>query len=194
MNVENHINLICEFACLILRKYFRLIQASVSGFSLQTTYENFRYRADNRINVYDRGCLNNFFEVFCTKVKPSKNNFRAVVQEESQRPPMPTSRDAEAEETGGDDRRMKVEDDLDIGGDLLKISQRHNIEDIEADIRSRGSDVPHHNSSEGDSALGSDRRAPATQSETTRHSSWGRSGSWEIGNEGNFVTPKEAFQ
>ncbi|XP_057795387.1 protein S-acyltransferase 8-like [Salvia miltiorrhiza] len=159
----------------------------------QTTYENFRYRADNRINVYDRGCLNNFFEVFCTKVKPSKNNFRALVQEESQRPPVPTSRDAEQEETG-DDRRMKVEDDLDIGGDLLKISQRHNIEDIEADIRSRGSDVPRQNSSEGDSVLGSDRRGPAVQPETTRHPSWGRSGSWEIGNEGNFATPKEAFQ
>lgn len=158
----------------------------------QTTYENFRYRADNRINVYDRGCLNNFFEVFCTKVKPSKNNFRALVQEESQRPPMPTSRDAEPEDIG-DDRRMKVEDDLDIGGDLLKISQRHNIEDIEADIRSRGSDVPHHNSSEGDSALGSDRRRPVQQSEA-RHPSWGRSGSWEIGNEGNYNTPKEGFQ
>ncbi|XP_047979439.1 protein S-acyltransferase 8-like [Salvia hispanica] len=160
----------------------------------QTTYENFRYRADNRINVYNRGCLNNFFEVFCTKVKPSKNNFRALVQEESQRPPMPTSRDnAEPEETG-DDRRMKVEDDLDIGGDLLKISQRHNIEDIEADIRSRGSDVPHHNLSEVDSVLGSNRRPPAVQLETTRRTSWGKSGNWEIGNEGSFVTPKEAFQ
>lgn len=105
---------------------------------------------------------------------------------------MPTSRDAEPEDIG-DDRRMKVEDDLDIGGDLLKISQRHNIEDIEADIRSRGSDVPHHNSSEGDSALGSDRRRPVQQSEA-RHPSWGRSGSWEIGNEGNYNTPKEGFQ
>ncbi|KAL0438267.1 UNVERIFIED_CONTAM: protein S-acyltransferase 8 [Sesamum latifolium] len=107
----------------------------------QTTYENFRYRSDNRINVYDRGCLNNFLEVFCTKVKPSRNNFRAFAQEEPQRPPIPTSRDAETEDAG-DDRRMKVEDDLDIGGDLLKISQRHNIEDIEADIRSRGAMCP----------------------------------------------------
>ncbi|KAK4390932.1 putative protein S-acyltransferase 9 [Sesamum angolense] len=158
----------------------------------QTTYENFRYRSDNRINVYDRGCLNNFFEVFCTKVKPSRNNFRAFAQDEPQRPPIPTSRDAETEDAG-DDRRMKVEDDLDIGGDLLKISQRHNIEDIEADIRSRGSDVPHHNSSEADSVLGSDRRGPAVQSET-RHSSWGRSGSWEIANEASYVAQKEAYQ
>ncbi|KAG6388545.1 hypothetical protein SASPL_149973 [Salvia splendens] len=160
----------------------------------QTTYENFRYRSDNRINVYDRGCLNNFSEVFCTMVKPSKNNFRALVQEESQRPPMPLSRDNAEPEEPGDGRRMKVEDDLDIGGDLLKISQRHNIEDIEADIRSRGSDVPHHNSSEGDSVLGSDRRPPGVQSEPTRRASWGRSGSWEIGNEGNFANSKEALQ
>ncbi|XP_073139280.1 protein S-acyltransferase 8 [Henckelia pumila] len=160
--------------------------------SNQTTYENFRYRADNRINVYDRGCLNNFLEVFCTKVKPSKNNFLAFVQEEPQRPPLPITRDAEPVDAG-EDRRMKVEDDLDIGGDLLKISQRHNIEDIEADIRSRGSD-PHHNSSEGDSVFGSDRRVPTMQSDV-RHSSWGRrSGSWEIGSEGTYATPKEAYQ
>ncbi|XP_051124152.1 protein S-acyltransferase 8-like [Andrographis paniculata] len=148
----------------------------------QTTYENFRYRADNRLNVYDRGCFNNFLEVFCTKVKDSRNNFRALVQEEPQRPPMATPRDAGAEDVG-DDRRVKVEDDLDIGGDLLKISQRHNIEDIDSDIRSRGSDVPHHNSSEADSALGSDRR--------TVQSNWGQSGSWEIAND---AAPKEAHQ
>lgn len=160
---------------------------------LQTTYENFRYRADNRINVYDRGCLNNFLEVFCTKVKPSQNNFLAFVQEEPQRPTLPTTRDAEPVDTG-EDRRMKVEDDLDIGGDLLKISQRHNIEDIEADIRSRGSDIPHHNSSEGDSVFGSDKRVPTMQSDV-RHSSWGRrSGSWGIGSEGTYATPKEAYQ
>lgn len=101
----------------------------------QTTYENFRYKAENRINVYDLGCVNNFMEVFCTKVKPSRNNFRAFVQEEPQ-PPLPTTREAEVEM--GEDQRVKVEDDLDFGGDLLKISQRHNIEDIEAEIRSRG--------------------------------------------------------
>ncbi|KAL6506610.1 Protein S-acyltransferase 8 [Orobanche hederae] len=151
----------------------------------QTTYENFRYRSDNRINVYHRGWLNNFLEVFCTKVKSSKNEFRAFIQDEPQRPPpMHTPRDMEPEDNNmGDGRRMKVEDDMDIGGDLLKISQRHNIEDIEADIRSRGSDVPHHNSSEADSVLGSDRRNLAVQSDT-RHSSWERSRSWDISNDG----------
>nr|GMC55228.1 protein S-acyltransferase 8-like [Ipomoea batatas] len=146
----------------------------------QTTYENFRYGGSRRHNVYDLGCLNNFFEVFCTKVKPSRNNFRAFVQEvPPQRPSMPTSREVDYEETG-DDRRAKVEDDLDIGGDLLKISQRHNIGDIEADIRSRGSDVPQNNSSDADSVLNSDRRPATTMQSETRQSSWGRSGSLEI--------------
>lgn len=143
----------------------------------QTTYENFRYRADNRQNVYDRGCVNNFLEVFCTKVKASRNNFRAFVQEEVPRTSLP--RTPEAEDLGGDPR-SKVEDDLEIGEDLLKISQRRNIEEIDEDIRSRGSNGHPHNTSEVDSVLGSDIRAPTIRSET-RHSSWGRrSGSWEI--------------
>lgn len=151
-------------------------------FPFQTTYENFRYRADNRINVYNLGCLSNFQEVFCTTIKPSRNKFRAYVQEEVQRPPLPTSRTSETQDAN-EDRRMKVEDDLELGGDLMKISQRHNIEDIEADIRSRGSDIHRHNSSEFDSVVGSDRRPPTGHMDT-RHSSWERrSGSWEIAQE-----------
>ncbi|CAO2179830.1 unnamed protein product [Urochloa humidicola] len=45
----------------------------------QTTYENFRYRYDRRDNPYNRGVLNNFLEIFCTAIPPSKNNFRARV-------------------------------------------------------------------------------------------------------------------
>ncbi|KAH9757683.1 protein S-acyltransferase 8 [Citrus sinensis] len=167
----------------------------------QTTYENFRYRADNRLNVYDRGCVNNFLEVFCTKVKTSRNNFRAFVQEEVPRTSLP--RTPEAEDLGGDPR-SKVEDDLEIGEDLLKISQRRNIEEIDEDIRSRGSNGHPHNTSEVDSVLGSDIRAPTIRSET-RHSSWGRrSGSWEISPEvlanstvtesRGYGAPKEANQ
>jgi len=152
-------------------------------YSIQTTYENFRYRADNRINVYDLGCFDNFLEVFCTKVKPSKNNFRAFVQEEvQQKPTLPSTQETDVEDSGGDPR-SKVEDDLDIGEDLLKISQRRNIEEIDEDICSRGSNGPPHNTSEMDSVLSSDHRAPTIRSDT-RHSSWGRrSGSWEIAHE-----------
>lgn len=119
--------------------------------SNQTTYENFRYRADNRINVYDQGCAGNFKEVFCTKIKPSRNKFRAFMQEVHRPPPPATSRESGAEDSSPEDRRIKVEDDMDFGGDLLKISQRHDVKDI---INSR-----HHNPSEFDSVLGSDRHA-----------------------------------
>ncbi|KAL4565939.1 hypothetical protein LXL04_030045 [Taraxacum kok-saghyz] len=110
--------------------------------SNQTTYENFRYRSDNRYNVYNRGCINNFFEVFCTKINPSKNKFRDPVQEEVHRQAPPTTaRDSGNDDGGGvENRRMKVEDDMDFGGDILKISQRHNIDDIESEIRTRGND------------------------------------------------------
>ncbi|XP_061345148.1 protein S-acyltransferase 8-like isoform X1 [Gastrolobium bilobum] len=168
----------------------------------QTTYENFRYRADGRINVFNRGCLNNFLEVFCTKVKPSRNNFRAFFQEEVQRPMAPViAREREPDELGGD-RRPKVEDDLDIGEDLLKISQRRNIEELDEDIRSRGSNGQPH-TSEPDSIMSSDHRAPTIRSDA-RHSSWERSGSWEIAQEvlansnitesRNYVTSKEMRQ
>ncbi|TKY51439.1 S-acyltransferase 8 [Spatholobus suberectus] len=169
----------------------------------QTTYENFRYRADGRINVFNRGCLNNFLEVFCTKVKPSRNNFRAFIREEVPRPLAPIIvRDREPDDSGGD-RRPKVEADLDIGEDLLKISQRRNIEELDEDIQSRGSNGPPHNTSEPDSILSSDHRAPTIRSDA-RHSSWERGGNWEIAQEvlansnvtesRSYVTSKEMRQ
>ena len=172
-------------------------------FVLQTTYENFRYRADGRINVFNRGCLNNFLEVFCTEIKPSRNNFRAFVQEEVQRPLTTViSRGREPDDLGGD-RRPKVEDDLDIGEDLLKISQRRNIEQLDEDIQNRGSNGAPHNTAEPDSILSSDHRATTIRSDA-RHSSWERSGNWEIAQDvfansnvtesRNYVSSKEMRQ
>ncbi|XP_021771559.1 protein S-acyltransferase 8-like [Chenopodium quinoa] len=149
--------------------------------SNQTTYENFRYRTDSRLNVYNRGCFNNFAEVLFSKIKPSRNKFRAFVEEEVPRPPplRTTPENEPVDDTG--DQRTKVEDDLDFGGDLLKISQRRNVEDIEDTIRSGGNHVLH-NSSEGESYVSSVRSdyhtAPIRAD--IRHSSWGRSESWEI--------------
>lgn len=145
----------------------------------QTTYENFRYRAENRFNAYDLGCFSNFFEVFCTEVKPSRNNFRAFVQEEVHRPVLPSERGAESEiEDFSANPRPKVEEDLDIGEDLLKISQRRNIE-LDQDVQSRGSNGTPENSMMVDSPMASGHRAPTIKSEN-RHSSCVRSGSWEI--------------
>ncbi|XP_068490872.1 protein S-acyltransferase 8-like isoform X2 [Phaseolus vulgaris] len=182
----------------------------LSGFHLyligtnQTTYENFRYRADSRINVFNRGCLNNFLEVFCSKVKPSRNNFRAFAREEVPRPLAPIiARPRDPDDGLDGDRRPKVEDDLGIGEDLLKISQRRNIEELDEEIRGRGSNGPPHHTSEPDSILSSDHRAPTIRSDA-RHSSWERSGNWDIGQEvlansnvtesRNYVTSKEMRQ
>ncbi|KAM7523638.1 hypothetical protein LguiA_013540 [Lonicera macranthoides] len=101
----------------------------------QTTYENYRYRAVNR-NVYNRGCVGNFLEVFCTKIEPSRNKFHSFVSEEPPKLPAKSGlRTPEPE--ANNDRREKVEDDLEIGNDLLNISQRRDFEEL-GDIRSRG--------------------------------------------------------
>ncbi|KAI5079851.1 hypothetical protein GOP47_0005330 [Adiantum capillus-veneris] len=43
----------------------------------QTTYENFRYRYDKKINPYSRSVLKNIQEILCSSIPPSKVNFRA---------------------------------------------------------------------------------------------------------------------
>lgn len=44
----------------------------------QTTYENFRFRYDRRENPYNKGLVQNFMEVFFSRIPSSKNNFRAT--------------------------------------------------------------------------------------------------------------------
>ncbi|CAN4075692.1 unnamed protein product [Withania somnifera] len=104
----------------------------------QTTYENFRYRGDNRISVYNRGCIRNFLQLFCSRVEPSKINFRGYVQEESSKPPKSNIQGTDINISDGD-TRTKVEDDLDIGDDIMKIAQRRDSEEV-GDVRGRGSD------------------------------------------------------
>ncbi|MFQ6622050.1 hypothetical protein Gotur_002136, partial [Gossypium turneri] len=94
----------------------------------KTTYETFRYRGVERPQVYDRGCLNNFREVFCSKIKPSRNNFHAYVQENERGFTRGMNSEGYIGNLDGN-RREKVEDDREIGGDLLKISQRREAED-----------------------------------------------------------------
>ncbi|KAM7275674.1 hypothetical protein ACFE04_017540 [Oxalis oulophora] len=97
----------------------------------QTTYENFRFRAAGQSRTFDRGCLNNFREVLCTKSKPSKMNFHSYVLDDTPRHP-PRRRASKAKfDIPEGERREKVEDDSEIGVDFLKISQRRDIEDPE---------------------------------------------------------------
>ncbi|KAL9372889.1 hypothetical protein Peur_035133 [Populus x canadensis] len=53
----------------------------------QSTYENFRYRYDGLANPFDKGLIENFMEIFCSSIHPSKNNFRAKVPKENTIPP-----------------------------------------------------------------------------------------------------------
>lgn len=49
----------------------------------QTTYENFRYRYDKKDNPHNRGILQNFKDVFFSKIPPSMNDFRSWKVEEN---------------------------------------------------------------------------------------------------------------
>ncbi|KMZ64322.1 Protein S-acyltransferase 8 [Zostera marina] len=142
----------------------------------QTTYENFRYKAEGRRNIFDNGCLNNFMEVFCTKTKPSKNDFRAfVAAEASELPSQYYSNRHVVEETDDDtsgDPRAKVEDDLDLGGDLLKLSQRRHYEDFDEEMgRERSSNGRRAPDTTGNAVSRSDVRISSRDR---------RSGSWDI--------------
>lgn len=51
--------------------------------SLQTTYENFRYQYERKMNPYNRGLSQNCSEIFCTEIPHSRNNFRETAECES---------------------------------------------------------------------------------------------------------------
>ncbi|KAE8666482.1 putative protein S-acyltransferase 9 [Hibiscus syriacus] len=160
----------------------------------QTTYENFRHRADNRINLYDHGCLSNFHEVFCTKLNPPKNNFRAIVQEEVPRPTLQSTEEAKAEDVGGDPRpkvdaeiknsedllRMSLRCNIEEGEDLSKISQWHNDEENDKDIQNMEGNDPPHTTLNFDSTMAIDHRASMIQSNPKPSSCGNGSGSPEI--------------
>ncbi|XP_022738243.1 probable protein S-acyltransferase 7 isoform X2 [Durio zibethinus] len=48
----------------------------------QSTYENFRCQYDRRDNPFNKGVIENFMEIFCTGIPPSKTNFRAKIPKE----------------------------------------------------------------------------------------------------------------
>lgn len=60
----------------------------------QTTYENFRYRYDKKENPYHMGMRRNLLEVFLSKIPPSLNDFRGIVNEDENMVIEATSSDA----------------------------------------------------------------------------------------------------
>ncbi|RWW01184.1 hypothetical protein BHE74_00048457 [Ensete ventricosum] len=119
-------------------------------------------------------------QVLCTEIKPSRINLRAYVQDETARPPL-ASRTRDVEEEPTSSPRVKVEDDLEIGGDLLKISRRRNYEEVDEEMVGRNSNELHGGAlSESELMVGSDTQVPVIRSDV-KNSSWGRrSGSWDL--------------
>jgi len=85
-----------SIAALIIMVYCFVLFWFVGGLSLfhtylvstnQTTYENFRYSHDGRVNPYNRGCRANCAEVFCRRLPKSKVNRRAYADEVVFEPP-----------------------------------------------------------------------------------------------------------
>ncbi|KAK6924181.1 LOW QUALITY PROTEIN: Palmitoyltransferase, DHHC domain [Dillenia turbinata] len=146
---------------------WKAMKETPASVMLMTTYENFRRRADNGVNVYDQGCLSNYLEVFCKKIKPSRNNFREYVQEEAPRLPLKPTR--EVVDSSGPPR-AKVEEDLEIGRDLLKISQRREHEVVE-DIQNKWGDEPIEGFFDDELGLGSGSKLHAVHS-APYYSNW----------------------
>ncbi|KAL1314590.1 hypothetical protein HN51_041402 [Arachis hypogaea] len=142
----------------------------------QTTYENFRYRYDARANPYNKGFLNNFKEIFCTSIPPSKNDFRALVPNE---PALPTR------SVGGgfmNQNMGKAGEDIEMGRKTVWGDMGAGIDHSEGPLNNERTTVK-----EGE--LGDlSPEIRTTVDETAdraglhpRRSSWGRkSGSWEM--------------
>jgi len=138
---------------------------------LQTTYENFRYRYDRRANPYNKGVLNNFKEIFCISIPPSKNNFRATVPKE---PALPTR------SVGGgymNQNMGKVGEDIEMG--------RKTVWDMGAGIDDSEAQLSNDRVAVKDGELSPEIRTTVDDTDRAgmhpRRSSWGRkSGSWEM--------------
>ncbi|KAF7819376.1 putative protein S-acyltransferase 7 [Senna tora] len=145
----------------------------------QTTYENFRYRYDRRANPYNKGVFNNFAEIFCSSIPPSKNNFREIVAARAPEPALPTR------SVGGgfmSPSMGKAVDDIEMGRKTVWGDMGAGIDNCEGQITNERLTIKDGELSE----LPPELRATVDDGGERgglhpRRSSWGRkSGSWEM--------------
>lgn len=143
----------------------------------QTTYENFRYRYDRRANPYNKGVMENFKEIFCSSISPSKNSFRAKVPRE---PALP------ARSVGGgfvSPNMGKAVDDIEMGRKAVWGDAGAGLDRCEGQLSSNdGLNIVKDG---GVGEMSPDIRTTVDEGDRAgihpRRSSWGRkSGSWEM--------------
>lgn len=143
----------------------------------QTTYENFRYRYDRRANPYNKGVMQNFKEIFCSSIPPSKNNFRAKVPREPGIQARPVSGGFVSPSMG------KGVEDIEMGRKAVWGDLGTELDHCEGQLSSNdGLDLK---SGGGLVEASPDIRTTVEEADRAgihpRRSSWGRkSGSWEM--------------
>lgn len=152
---------------------------------MQTTYENFRYRYDSKVNPYNRGVWLNFREIFFTTIEKSKNNFRAKVELE------PTSGQMLHSQVPGSDmtasRTGKASADLEMGKPSWPVPAEEVLNELHTRVSDVGDLSMEAKDGYDDSFTPGFGRAISHENHDIRsaphprRSSWGRkSGSWEI--------------
>ncbi|CAL5368627.1 unnamed protein product [Camellia sinensis] len=143
----------------------------------QTTYENFRYRYDRRANPYNKGVMENFKEIFCSSISPSKNSFRAKVQREPALPARSVGCGFVSPNMG------KAVDDIEMGRKAVWGDVGAGLDRCEVQLSSN--DGLNIIKDGGVGAMSPDIRTTVDEGDRAgihpRRSSWGRkSGSWEM--------------
>lgn len=107
---------------------------------MQTTYENFRYRYDKKVNPYNKGMIRNLKEVFLSKIPASLNDFQAFVPEDEYMMTEPTTPNLERSLTSSKEKidiemASKFADENGIS--LPEILQNLDYDGIEDNLKSR---------------------------------------------------------
>ncbi|KAK2984692.1 hypothetical protein RJ640_014029 [Escallonia rubra] len=144
----------------------------------QSTYENFRYRYDGRENPYNKGVVENFMEIFCTRIAPSRNNFRAIVQREPGISPRVVGGSFANQNSG------KAVEDIEMGRKPIWNETARRISEVAGHVNNYDGLNRADEFAEVPPDLRTAFQAEGTDTRTTVHprrSSWGRrSGSWDI--------------